>query len=233
MAKAVRRGFLPKDEEQFSGRELEKLKAAAEDTVYLLDRGYKMKGVAVFVGNHYQLSERQRLALARCVSPSADLRLRERKKITGCTEGLSVNIDGFNTVITLETALSGSLVLVGRDGTIRDLAGLRGTYRIIDKTKEAVRLILEELEALSIGEAVFYLDAPVSNSGRLKALILESSRDFLFPVSVKVIPDVDRTLEGKSGVVTGDAIILNHCVDWINLMPRILDRVQGVWRVSF
>lgn len=59
------------------------------------------------------------------------------------------------------------------DGTYRDLAGLRGTYRLIDKTDAAIRLILSELQRLSVNRAVFWLDAPVSNSGRLKTRIAE------------------------------------------------------------
>lgn len=53
----------------------------------------------------------------------------------------TVHIDGFNTVITLEVALSGSPVFYCRDGALRDLAGLRGTYRVIDKTQEAIELL--------------------------------------------------------------------------------------------
>ena len=51
------------------------------------------------------------------------------------------------------------------DSTIRDLAGLRGSYRIVDKTVRAVELLLARLEALEVKEALFYLDQQVSNSG--------------------------------------------------------------------
>ena len=57
------------------------------------------------------------------------------------------------------------------DGTIRDLAGLRGTYKLIDKTDRAINLIGEYLQKLKIKKVVFYLDSPVSNSGRLKIRI--------------------------------------------------------------
>ncbi len=85
-------------------------------------------------------------------------------------------LDGFNTIITLEVALSGSLLLLGLDGTVRDLAGLRGTYRIVDKTPQAVALVLSRLEALGVREATFYLDQQVSNSGRLRGLLLEMGK---------------------------------------------------------
>ena len=75
---------------------------------------------------------------------------------------------GFNTIITLEVALSGSLLLKSMDGTIRDLAALRGTYRLIDKTDSAIMLIGRVLEKMGVNKAIFYLDAPVSNSGKVE-----------------------------------------------------------------
>ena len=50
------------------------------------------------------------------------------------------------------------------DGTIRDLAGLRGSYRIVDKTVQAVELLLARLETLGVQRALFYLDQSVYGS---------------------------------------------------------------------
>jgi hypothetical protein len=44
-----------------------------------------------------------------------------------CLNGESVEIEGFNQIITLEVALSRGLLLRGSDGAYRDLAGLRGS----------------------------------------------------------------------------------------------------------
>ena len=63
-----RRGYVPEDEKQFNGKQLELLKKAADEVQFLLDRGYDVKPVTTFIGNHYLFSERQRLALARSVS---------------------------------------------------------------------------------------------------------------------------------------------------------------------
>jgi hypothetical protein len=54
----------------------------------------------------------------------------------------------------------------------------------------------------------FYLDSPVSNSGRLKTKILECSEQWGMPVEVDLIPNVDAVLAGKERIVTGDSIIL-------------------------
>nr|WP_289707112.1 DUF434 domain-containing protein [Enterocloster clostridioformis] len=65
----VRRGYVPEDEAFFYREEsLGKLCQAQKDLLYLIERGYPMKNASVFTGNHYLLSERQRLALVRAAS---------------------------------------------------------------------------------------------------------------------------------------------------------------------
>lgn len=137
-------------------------------------------------------------------------------------------LDGFNTIITLEVALSGSLLLEGMDGTIRDLAGLRGSYRIVDKTVRAVELLLNRLDTLGVREALFFLDRQVSNSGRLRALLLES--EHTVRVQVELHPGVDGQLSRMKNVVTTDAIILDKCESWYNLnRDLIAQAVPDAW----
>ena len=48
---------------------------------------------------------------------------------------------------------------IGAITMIRDLAALRGTYRLIDKTETAILLIGKTLEMNKAGKAVFYVQA--------------------------------------------------------------------------
>lgn len=173
MSKETSRGYVLTDKKEFSNENLKVLKEASQDLYYLLNRGYHIKGASTFIGNHYMFSERQRLALTRAISSKQDILLRKDKQIEDFCSINEVNIDGFNTIITLEVALSNNIILKCMDNTIRDLAGLRGTYRVIDKTETAIDLILNELDNIKIKKANIYLDAPVSNSGRLKSLIFD------------------------------------------------------------
>lgn len=227
MCKSVKRGFFPSDETEFNIAAVQKLYQAGHDLYYLLNRGYKIKGASVFVGNHYLLSERQRLALVRGISSEENILMRKNKEIKDTLEDSIVNIDGFNTIITLEVALSDSLLLKCMDGTIRDLAALRGTYRLIDKTQLAIMQIGRLLEESNVKKAVFYLDSPVSNSGRLKVQILELLDDLSFDVEVHVIHNVDSVLETLDHVITSDAIILDKCKSWINLNQKIIEQKIG------
>ena len=223
MSATVKRGYSPDDNKEFNAPSVEKLYKAGKDLQYLLNQGYHIKGASVFVGNHYLLSERQRLALVRAVSSEESIRKRKAREIKDIPQGCTVNIDGFNTIITLEVALSDSLLLKCMDGTVRDLAALRGTYRLIDKTETAIMLIGKMLENCKVARAVFYLDAPVSNSGRLKQRIMELLNSFPFEVQAEVIHNVDSVLEKLDYVITSDAIILDQCISWINLNGRIIE----------
>lgn len=222
----VRRGYEPKDAVEFGPKALQKLNAAAQELVFLMNRGYDTKTASTFIGNHHLLSERQRLALARIISAREALKIREEKRLASPPESLV--LDGFNTIITLEVALSGSLLLEGMDGTIRDLAGLRGSYRIVDKTVRAVELLLNRLDTLGVREALFFLDRQVSNSGRLRALLLES--EHAVRVQVELHPGVDGQLSRMKNVVTTDAIILDKCESWYNLnRDLIAQAVPDAW----
>lgn len=225
----IKRGFSPNDQTEFGAESIDTLLHAGRDLLYLLNQKYKMKGASTFVGNHYLLSERQRLALARAISSNENIKIRKSKEIQEMKDipyGSVVHIDGFNTIITLEVALSHSLLLKSMDGTIRDLAGLRGTYRLIDHTKTAILLIGNHLAKYNIRKVIFYLDAPVSNSGRLKQQMIELLSPFSFEVQVEIINQVDTVLEKLDYVVTSDAIILDKCISWINLNARIIEEID-------
>lgn len=226
MSKTVKRGYSPNDNKEFGTKALNKLLKAANDLQYLLNHEYNIKSASEFIGNHYLLSERQRLALVRAVSSDESIRIRKHKQLEAITSGSIINIDGFNTIITLEVALSGSILLKCMDGTIRDLAALRGTYRLIDKTDQAILLIGHMLQKYNVSKVVFYLDSQVSNSGRLMQRILELFNQFDYETQVQIIDNVDSVLKNLDNVITSDAIILNKCISWFNLNKAIIDEIS-------
>lgn len=75
----ARRGYVPEDERNFSPAALENLKTASRHILYLINEGYDLKQATVFVGNHFLLSERQRLAIMRSIATDRDLMERKRK----------------------------------------------------------------------------------------------------------------------------------------------------------
>lgn len=227
----VKRGFVPNDKNEFGYGWTIKMRQAAEELYYLLNRGYDMKSAGTFIGNHYQLSDRQRQGLSRIVAPESKIAFREHKEIKSDETLERVYIDGFNTIITLEVALSGSLLLQGMDGAIRDLAGLRGTYKIVDKTADAIDLMFRSLDELGTREAIIYLDRPVSNSGRLGSLLYEVAVGYkkIF-AEVKIVQDADKELQKKENVISSDSAVLDHCGSWYNLNRQIIQQyMPSAW----
>ncbi|MBR4627416.1 MAG: DUF434 domain-containing protein [Ruminococcus sp.] len=222
----AKRGFMPTDGRDFSEKALPILRKAAEEVGFLLNRGYPTTSATRFIGDHYQLSERQRLALARTLSPLASVVERKSRQVTDIA-GENLYIDGFNAIIGLEIACSQSMLFRCMDGTVRDLAGLHGTYRLIPQTDEGIKLLMKALSELKVAKAVIYLDKPVSNSGRLKQRIYELAEDIPFELEVLTEDSVDSILKTKPLIASADAIILDECSKWFNLNRYIVDNCIG------
>ena len=215
------RGLRDGDDRLFAPQAIAKLKIAQEELRFLLDRGYPAKSAGAYVGSHHQLSARQQLALSRCTASSRQLANREAKNLNRDNlAGQMVHIDGFNQIIGLEVALSGGMLLIGQDGCVRDLAELRGSYRLINQTGTAIGLIRDALRELNVAKAVFVLDEPVSNSGRLKTLIADARWNI--PIDIRIVKSPDSELKRLHYVITGDSAILDECQSWFNLTAFIL-----------
>ena len=220
----AKRGYVPEDERNFSPSALETMRTASRHIDYLINEGYDLKQVSVFVGNHFLLSERQRLAIMRSLATKEQLETRKEKETTS---GKEIWVDGFNMIITLEVLLSDSVLFFCKDGTIRDLAALRGTYRIIPETTAAVRMLLDSMKEINAESVHILLDEPVSNSGRLKTLIADVGEEYSFDLDIQIRKDVDRALYGKENVITSDSVILDNCGSWINLTTGCLKKHRG------
>jgi hypothetical protein len=233
--KTTKRGFDKEDYRWFSAKAMEQLQTAQQEIQWLLDRGYKLDSVMGLVGGHHLLSSRQRTALQRATSPTLQYKKRRLAMLPfeaakdGC-----LYVDGFNLIITLEVALSGGILILGNDGVLRDLAGLRGTYSIIEQTDIALNFIGKCLGQLSAPKIKFFLDSPVSNSGNLKKMILESSVEWGIPVEVELVPNADTVLFQMERIITGDSILLDSCKSWFNISKKIVDDyIDDAWIVSF
>ena len=217
----AKRGYVPEDERNFSASALETMRTASRHINYLINEGYDLKSTSTFVGNHFLLSERQRLAIVRSLATKEQLEIRRSKEKKTGTE---VWVDGLNMIITLEVLFCDSILFTCMDGTIRDLAALRGTYRIIPETTDAINMLLNALLEAGAESVHILLDEPVSNSGRLKALIADIGEMHPFTMDIQIRKDVDRELYGKENVITSDSVILDNCKSWINLTPKCQEK---------
>lgn len=224
MSKITKRGFDENDKRWFCEKELIRLKKAHEEIKWLLDRDYKLDSLITFIGDRYQFSLRQRNALKRCTCSTIEENLRKSKELSiNEIYDKVINIDGFNLIITLEVALSKGTLIIGNDNNIRDLAGLRGTYKLIDKTDLALDLLYKFLKEMKVKQVNFFLDAPISNSANLKLKILDYSAKYNVSTEVSLVNNPDIILEKLEFVVTSDFAILNKCISYFNLSKAIIN----------
>lgn len=234
------RGPHPSDRELFSEDQFFRLKEAALDFVWLLNRGYPRKTAQSFVGDRYQLKQRQRVALGRSCCSDEDERLR-RSRLLSSIQGRHLMLDGFNILTTVESALSGGMVLDCRDHCFRDLAG-SGGFKRVSETRKAISLIHDTIYEMQPASVLWLLDRPLSNSARLKALIEEDllakqrDRQWSPPPgwSVELEEHVDGRLAASKAVISSaDSTILDRCQGWFNGARRVIEsRVSRAWIVQ-
>ena len=145
--------------------------------------------------------------------------------------GRPVLVDGYNVLTTVEAAMAGGVVIVGRDGCWRDMASMHGTWRRVEETLPAIARIGDVLGRLGAGEVVWYLDSPVSNSGRLKAIIGEVAATRGWDWRVELVLDPDKVLANvrDAVVVTADSVVLDHCGPWFGLAREVVQQMEGAW----
>lgn len=219
------RGSHPDDARLFGREQRPALQQAAAELAWLLDRGYALRSSLALVGDRHDLTQRQRLALARCSTDATRCERRHRHEVSAAKiADAELWIDGYNLLISIEAALGGGVILAGRDGCYRDLASLHGTYREVTETIPALQLIGETLASWHVRQCHWCLDRPVSNSGRLRMLMLElaSAGGLSWEVQLEFDPD---TLLARSPavVVSSDSVILDRCATWFNAARAIID----------
>jgi hypothetical protein len=227
------RGAHPKDRQLFAEAERQALSGAVADLSWLLSRGYAAKASLKLVGDHFALKERQRLAVARAACSDQHRESRERARLPlESINGQDLLIDGFNIIVTTEAALSGGVLIRCRDGCVRDMSSVHGSYRSVAETEEAIRLISETLLGAKPASALWLLDQPVSNSGRLARRIREMAAEHNWPWSVEVVMNPDNVLRSSDRIaVTSDSNVLDGVKAWINL-GEILERLPEAWVVD-
>ena len=229
------RGAHPEDARLFETARLPALRVATSELSWLLSRGYQAKSALKLVGDRYNLRERQRLAVARAACPEEKCERRRARRV-GESEvaGEGLVVDGFNLVILLEAALSGGVLVRGRDGCVRDLSSVHGSYRAVEETERAVVLAGEALSALGPASVLWLFDSPVSNSGRLAARVRDIAAGRGWPWEVGVEFNPDRSIVNSERVaVTSDSNVLDGVTRWLNLGRLVVERyVEGAWVID-
>ncbi|WP_294299115.1 DUF434 domain-containing protein [uncultured Chryseobacterium sp.] len=205
-------------------KQLDRLKSAVQDMHYLLSRNYAERAASELVGNHYRLKTRQIQAVRGAAASEFQLRNRMSKEVPlKDLNGRIIYLDGFNVLILLESLLSGAYIFEGMDGSFRDLSGVHGTYKRVMQTAASIELVAGFFRKSGAAELVWIFDKPVSNSGRIKQMILDFAveNDLNWSAGLEFNPD-KCLAEGAEIAVSSDAWILDHCKSWFNLIGYLI-----------
>jgi hypothetical protein len=180
---------------------------------WLLSRGYADKSTLKIVGDRYRLTQRQRMVLMRTACSDDQRRQRKAK----CASPANVTsqplmLDGYNLLITIEAALSHAPLFISRDGCIRDLASVHGTYRKVNETLPAIKTIAHTLARLG--------------PSRLKKIIIDHAAQNALPWQVELVLSPDSMLiESDHIIATSDSAVIDGCDRWLNLARIIIERL--------
>ncbi len=222
--KRTHRGPHPDDGLLFAEERLGRLREAMADYVLLLSKGYAQPSSLKLVGDRFELTQRQRVALMRsaCSHQQKASRLARRINMAQLA-GEQIAIDGYNVIITIESALSGGVLMRGVDGCIRDLASVHSTYRRVTETRPALELVGAALSDAGAAGVLWLLDSPVSNSGRLKTVMTQLAAEKGWLWEVKLVASPDAVLRRTESIVaTTDSAIIDSCTRWLDLAGEII-----------
>ena len=246
------RGPHPEDARLFAPQLQPALRKATADLCWLLGRGYAQKSALKLVGDRYDLVARGRTAVGRCACGDAQAARRKQRMVEADgVGGRPLWLDGYNVLTTVEAALAGGVVLAARDGAYRDMASMHGSYRKVAETRPALELLGNVTASLGVAECLWFLDRPVSNSGRLKGIMQEVAAAGGWRWRVELVRDPDAVLmdpgyfscPGSTApnlellklpvVATADSAILDRCGAWFNLARETVVRhVPTAWVVE-
>ncbi len=207
-----------------SEKQIDKLKMAVQDMQYLLSRGYAEKASSELAGNRYRLKTRQIQAFRGASASVEQIRNRKHKELQVAElKDKTIYLDGFNILILLESLLSGAYLFEGVDGCFRDLSGVHGTYKRVNQTQKALELVAFFFQKAEVQKLIWIFDKPVSNSGRIKQMVLDFAVENKMDWEADLQFNPDQFLAEHAEIsVSSDAWILDHCKTWFNLIGYII-----------
>lgn len=232
------RGPAPNDEVLFAEASWPALKTATAELSWLLSRGYAMLSALKLVGDRHALTARQRSAIERAACAEETAKARRAKRVSlEALRGQIIAIDAFNVLIVSESALSGAPIFRGQDAALRDLGGVHGSWRRVEETESVLMALAALLRDAEVARVRFFIDRPVSNSGRLRALIDEvfSHVAMALQVETELVPSADPSLREQHDAIiaSADGWVIDGSTRWIDLPSEVVAYFEStLWLVD-
>ncbi len=211
------------------------LAEAAKDYRYLLDRGYSQKAVLNLVTSRYGLASEERSALMRCVHRSVDA-VSTASKLVSPTEvrGSSIVIDGYNTLLTILTALERGPLFLCDDCVVRDVRSSYTKGITTGSLTRSLEVLTVTLISLQPTNVLIVLDKNVSHSAEHASIIRRAllSRGINSSVELRQRADLGVLEHSAEIVSSSDYVILARVQRVFDLGGYAATRVIGAELVT-
>ncbi len=203
------------------------LSEAKIDVRYLLNRGYEKRHAIRFVGTKYLLSKEEQHILFRAVFSDSQITERLKKKITADEIfQKDLSIDGFNQLIVIESMLRNKPIILCEDDFVRDISGVKSSYKISKETYEALDIIFEQVSKKKPRSLYFFFDSPISHSGKLSKIIKEKLSEQKIVGDAKAVKMADtQVLYSGEIVASSDSIVIERANKVFDLAGSIVKEI--------
>ena len=192
---------------------------AIKDYKYLLNRGYPQKASLDFVVSRYALSREWRSLLLRCVHRSEDVTSIRSKIRDRVGPGDKLIIDGYNTILTIVSAIECRTLYLCDDGIVRDLRSAYVKDFSTPLVLSALEMLNDEITRLNVSGIAIVLDSNVSWSARHAEII----RELISDAEVKLAKKADIEVISTGGVVcSSDYLILKKAKAIYDIAGKII-----------
>jgi hypothetical protein len=143
-------------------------------------------------------------------------------------KGKRLGVDGYNTLITLESILTGKKVVTCDDGYIRDLRAIFGKYRPSRATDRALAELLGAIRRARPSEVVVLFDKQVSRSGELAGATRRRIKKLGLRGDARAVSGVDFKLRAFDVVASSDRAIIERAKAVWDIPAELLKRRVNV-----
>lgn len=202
---------------------------AAKDIRFLLSRGYTRKNSLSIVSSRYSVTESEKRIIFRGVYDGATAEEHRRKCLPADSlTGKELGVDWFNVLITVDSGLSGEVVVDSDDGFLRDIRGLHGEHPTGERLERATDIIIHGIAELRPSQVLFLLDANVSKSGEMASFLRETVDEIGIPVEVRTAKTPDRQVASREVSISSDSVIIRNSGSSFDLPRHVLSSLGDV-----
>ena len=183
---------------------------AINDYYFLLNKKYPQKAIIKIVGDKYKLSGIERTILYRGIFNLKECIQRKTKICNGLVQK-KITVDSYNVLITIGSYLNGNILFIGNDGVLRDASEVHGKIYRTELLERSLNLLFQYFNQQNISQADFFIDKPVSFSGKLKLILEKELQQHHISGSAKLYKSPDFYLKNVTEglIASSDSVVIS------------------------